>query len=115
MPHKHEKKRLIIPQEHDRRRKLTNAQREEIRLNELGLSSRKLAAMYSVSRRLIMFLLDPLKHEQNLLRRKERGGSMRYYETTKHKEDMRNYRSHKKQLFTKGLLIELPNIQTTKE
>lgn len=106
MPHKHEKKRLIIPQEHDRRRKLTNAQREEIRLNELGLSSRKLAAMYGVSRRLIMFLLDPLKHEQNLLRRKERGGSVQYYERETHNAYMRTYRQYKKELYAKGLLIK---------
>lgn len=106
MPYKHETQRLIIPQEHDKRRKLTNAQREEIRLNELGLSSRKLAAQYGVSRRLIMFLLDPLKHEQNLLRRKERGGSVQYYERETHNAYVRTYRRHKKALHLNNLLIK---------
>lgn len=49
----------------DRRRKLTEEQKKEIFENKLGLSQRKLAAMYEVSRRTIQFILDPEKLIEN--------------------------------------------------
>ena len=107
MPYKHETKRLRMRQADDRRRKLTNAQREAIRANALGLSQRALAIKYKVSRRLIQFILDPLKHEENLLRRKERGGSAQYYEGGEvWAETMREHRRYKRKLDLEGRLYE---------
>lgn len=44
-----------------------------------GLSQRKVALMFNVSRRLIQFISNPQTHHQNLECRKERGGSSIYY------------------------------------
>ena len=91
----------------DRRKKLTEAQKEEIRKSDL--SSRKLAAMYDVSRRTIQYIKDPEKKRQNLLRRKERGGWLQYYNKEKHAEATKEHRDYKKKLMDDGLL------QTTKQ
>ena len=60
MPFKSEKIK-IQGTKHDRRRKLTKEDKEEIYANPLGLSQRVLAAKYGVSRRTIQFVLDPRK------------------------------------------------------
>ena len=60
-----------------------------------GLSQRKLAALFNVSRRLITFIIDPAKHTDNLERRRERGGSKQYYNKDKHTEAIRNHRRYK--------------------
>lgn len=88
----------------DRRVKLSAAQKEEIK--DLGEkhSQRVLARMYGVSRRTIQFILDPAKHEQNLLRRKERGGWQQYYDREENTKTQKEHRDYKKELFTKGLL-----------
>jgi hypothetical protein len=64
-----------------------------------GESSRKLAARFKVSRRLIQFIVDPEKYEENLKRRQERGGSKQYYEKDKHAEAMKKHRRYKNDLF----------------
>jgi len=66
MPHKHETSGKLIPAAKKRSAKLTPKESEEIRENAEGLSQRKLAAKYGVSRRLITFILDPEKHARNL-------------------------------------------------
>ncbi len=88
----------------DKRVKLTDEQRKEIKENKLGLSQRKLAQDYGVSRRLIQFILDPEKLEENKKRREERGGSKIYYDKDKHKESMRIHRKRKTDLFNEGLI-----------
>lgn len=102
MPHKHEKEKVLLKREKDRRVKLTHEQRQEIKENKLGLSQRSLAIKYNVSRRLISFILDPAKQIQNLEKRKERGGSKKYYDKEKHKEYMKNHRHYKKEQYEKG-------------
>ena len=103
MPYKFETDKTPIPRKHDRRVKLTDKQREEIR-NAQGKSQRQLAAEYGVSRRTIQFIRDPEKHRENLLRRQERGGSARYYEKEKHKTYMADHRHYKQSLKLKGEL-----------
>lgn len=85
----------------DRRRKLSDTQRKEIKENVMNLSKRKLASQYEVSRRTIQFILDPDKHSQNLQRRFERGGSKIYYNKGKHRVYMQNHRAYKKELKSK--------------
>ena len=78
MPYKSEK--IKLPKEHDRRIKLTDEQREEIREKyATGLySQRALAREYGVSRRLISFVLDDEKYQKCREQFKERKADGRY-------------------------------------
>lgn len=66
MPYKFEYEHLKIKDKDDRRIKLFDEDREEIRkLYATGLfSQRDLANRYNVSRRTITFVLDPTKRER---------------------------------------------------
>jgi len=94
--------KLTVGKKHDKRIKLTDEQREEIKELYGSISQRKLASHYGVSRRLIQFIGDPDKHKKNLIRRDERGGSRQYYDVNKHRESMQRHRLHKKILHEKG-------------
>jgi len=96
LPYKSDKIRLKPHQ--DRRRKLTDKDKEEIRSMK-GLSQRKLAKMFGVSRRTIQFILDPEKLAANKERRKERGGWKQYYDKEERAAVMREYRKYKHTLF----------------
>lgn len=104
MPYKCEKINLSETQR--RNTKLTTAQRKEIfdKYTTGRYSQRALATEYGVSRRLVTFIIDPTKHEENLKRRDERGGSMQYYNKDKHTEAIREHRRYKQELFVKGEL-----------
>ena len=97
-------KNHIVGSKYDRRSKLTLEQKKEIKENKLGLSQRKLAELYEVSRRTITFILDPDKLKANLERRKERGGSKQYYDKDKHTKCISDLRAYKKGLLNKGLI-----------
>ena len=102
MPYKSEKLK-IAGTKFDRRIKLTNEQREEIKeLYSAGLSQRKIAAIYKVDRRLISFIINPASYEENLQRRKERGGTKIYYKKEKHKNYIKQHRRYKQDLKLKG-------------
>jgi hypothetical protein len=101
MPYKSEKIK-IAGGKYDRRVKLTSEQKKEIHANELGLSQRKLAVNYGVSRRTIQFILDPEKLKENLKRRKERGGSKQYYNKEEWVKTMKEHREYKQDLKLKG-------------
>jgi hypothetical protein len=105
MPYKSEKIK-IEKTEHDKRVKLSDEQRQEIKENKLGLSLSKLAEMYGVSKRLIQFILDPEKQKRNLELREERGGSKIYYDKEKHNESVKKHRRYKQKLFIKGKIKE---------
>lgn len=86
----------------DRRVKLLPCQKEMVHYwSKRGLSQRKLAAMFKVSRRTITFILDPEKKKENLKRREERGGTMQYYDKEKHTNSIREHRNYKKDIFKK--------------
>ena len=104
MPYKFNTKKLIIPTKYDRRVKLTTEEKELIKEAYGKVSQRKLAKIFEVSRRLIQFIGDPNKQKQNLLRRKERGGSKVYYDRKKNTETMKKHRRYKQELMIKGLL-----------
>lgn len=86
----------------DRRVKLTDAQRVEIKLS--SLSTRRLAEVYNVSRRTIQFTKDLDKLKENKKRREERGGWKQYHNKDDHASYMRGHRDYKKELFNTGKL-----------
>jgi len=93
--------RITVGKKHDKRIKLTDEQRQEIRDLYPSLSQRRLAEMYGVSRRLVQFVLDPEKVERNKAVRAERGGWRQYYDPVKQREYMRAHRARKKELLDK--------------
>jgi len=103
MPYKAEKM-TIKDKKFDRRVKLTDEQKIEIKENKHDLSQRALARMYDVSRRTITFILDPEKLVENKKRRAERGGSKQYYDKEKHRVSMKEHRQYKQVLYKAGLL-----------
>lgn len=105
MPYKAEKAGLIKPED-DKRVKLTDEQREEIReLYKLpDYSQRRLAGQFGVSRRLITFILDPEKAKRQKEQFAERQKDGRYYDKDKHTESVREHRHHKHKLYQEGKL-----------
>jgi len=116
MPHWFEAKGNLIPRSKDRRVKLTEKQREEIRSLYGTISQRKLAAQFGVSRRTVQFIGDPSKHEENLKRREERGGSAAYYDKDKNRKYIREHRQYKKKTLEEKPMypIKLSKTKTVK-
>lgn len=104
MPYKFETKNMKIPKSLDKRIKLTDEERKKIKKLYGKISQRKLAKMFNVSRRLIIFIGDPEKHKRNLELRKLRGGSIIYYNKNKNTKQMKKHRKNKKILYDKKLL-----------
>ena len=93
---------------HDRRVKLTEEDKENIRIeySKGDTSHNKLAVKYGVSKRLISFVLNPDKLEKAKEQFSERRKDGRYYDKDKHREATRSHRDHKKKLYKEGLLVE---------
>jgi hypothetical protein len=107
MPYKSEK--IKLPKELDRRVKLKDKQREEIRNKyATGLySQRTLAKEYNVSRRLITFILDEEKQKRNAELLKERKLDGRYKPTKEEwAKTVREHRKYKQELYLQGKLKE---------
>ena len=88
----------------DRRVKLSDEQREEIKELKGRMTQSSAAKMYGVSRRTIQFIWFPEQLVENKKRWAERGGSKQYYDKKKHAADMREHRNYKKQLHKEGLI-----------
>ena len=104
MPYKSEKIK-IEGTKLDRRRKLTEDQKQYIRWlrQEEGLSQRQLATMFGVSRRLITFVLDPDKELKNKALQKQHRQEGRYkYTKEQWAEVQREHRRYKQQLHKEG-------------
>jgi DNA invertase Pin-like site-specific DNA recombinase len=103
MPYKSEK--LKLPPEKDRRRKLTDDQKEQIRgIYATGVCGmRPLAKQFGVSRTTIQIIVNPKRAEAVKQRTKEH---WRDYRPSKEKwaETMREHRHYKQGLFLKGEL-----------
>jgi transposase len=110
MPYAHESAKLLIPQVVglDRRRKLNDSDRHDIRLahSEAGISIHELSRRFKVSRRTIQFVLFPERQRKNLLDRAARGGSKVYYDKDAHTDAVRECRRHRQVLATAGKLID---------
>lgn len=106
MPYVSEK--IPLPPQYDRRRKLTEDDKFEIvRLRkEHNLSQRTLARMFGVSRKLIIFIIDPERHERAKAQFKERRKDGRYYDREKNTIAVRNTRQYKHKLYLDGKIKE---------
>lgn len=105
MPRKSDSMPIRNP-EHDKRVKLTDADRENIRKDYEGgdISIRGLERKYKVSRRLIQFILFPERLEKSKKLYAERQKDGRYYDKDKHRAYTKKHRDHKKELNEQGLL-----------
>lgn len=107
MPYKSSKIKLSKSQ--DRRIKLTDEQREEIKHKyATGLySQRALAREYKVSRRLITFIIDDTKYQRCKEQLKERRAVGRYKpDKEEWAKTMREHRHYKQKLYLNGELTE---------
>jgi hypothetical protein len=102
MPYKCEK--INLPRELDRRVKLTEDEREEIKQLYGKISQRKLAKRFGVSRRLIIFIGAPEKYQHNKDIRKD---STFYYNKYKHRAYMKKHRKYKQRLYLEGKIKEV--------
>jgi len=66
-----------------------------------GISINKIAKMFQVNKRTIQFILFPERLKKNIELRRERGGSMIYYQKEKHSEAVKDHRNYKQKLFSK--------------
>lgn len=105
MPYKSEKIRLSPSQ--DRRRKLTDEQKEQIReLYETGLvSQRELARQFNVNRSTIQIIVNPNRAAKVKRRIKEHWKDYRP-DKEAWSETMREHRHYKQELYLKGELKE---------
>lgn len=103
MPYKSEK--LKLPPEKDRRRKLTDDQKEQIRkIYETGVcGTRPLAKQFGVSRSLIQVIVNPDIAEKKKQRIKEH---WRDYRPSKEEwaKTIKEHRHYKQELYLKGEL-----------
>jgi hypothetical protein len=107
MPYKFETDKLKIPREHNKRIKLTDEERKEIKQLYGKISQRKLAKKFDVSRRLITFIGDTEKAERSKIQRKLNGIlNDHYYKKDRQKAYMKKHRHHKQELSLKGQLIK---------
>jgi hypothetical protein len=102
MPFKFESQKLLIPRNLNKNVKISLEEREEIKKLYGIISQRKLAKMYGVSRRLIIFIGDEEKARINKMRGKE--NRLKYYTKEKQRVYIKKTRDHKKELNKKGLL-----------
>ena len=101
---------IPLTREQDRRVKLSDEQRKEIREKYAeGLySQRKLAAEYGISRRLVCFIVHPEKEIKCREQYKERRKDGRYKETKEKRAALqRNLRRYKQELYLKGELVKV--------
>lgn len=75
-----------------------------------GTSQRKLAKMFSVSKRLIQFIIFPEKLKKSIQARLDRGGSMQYYNKEKNKKYMKKHRNYKHNILKHTLNLKNENI-----
>ena len=107
MPYKSEK--IIIDHtKHDKRIKLTDEQRENIRKDyATGLiSHRGLAEKYKVDRKTIYNILNPEKYLQELEKNKQTKHSKQYYNKEKQREYIKQHRRYKQKLYINKVIGE---------
>lgn len=104
MPYKFEYDGSVIPRHLRRTVKLSPEERVQIKELYGKISQRKLAKMYNVSRRLVIFIGCPEKMAQNKVIRKINNSNGEYYNKEKQKIYMRTHRNYKKLLAKSNLL-----------
>lgn len=102
MPYKYVIERWHLPKEYNRRRKLSDADREQIRkAYKNGCSINGLARTFGVSKRLIQFMLFPEREEHCKKLRALRGGSAHYYDRERNNRFQRDTRNYKQKIYLK--------------
>lgn len=105
MPYKHEIYKLKLPPNKDRRRKLSEEQKEEIRklYAQGNIGQRPLAKMFGVDRSTIQLIVNPQRAEAVKNRIKEH---WRDYRPTKEEwaATQRDHRRYKQELYLNGEL-----------
>lgn len=101
MPYKSEKI-IIAGSQHDKRRKLSEEQKNQIIALRGTMTQRKCAEQFGVSRRTVQFLWFPEKLEANKQARQARGSWRQYYNKSEWAETMRNHRRYKQDLYLEG-------------
>jgi hypothetical protein len=99
MPYWFETQKLRVTKVRDKRRKLTDEEKEAIRaFYELGLPIREIARIFApkTTRRNIQFILFPERLKLQYAYRKERNWD---YDREKHKKYVKNYREHLKEIY----------------
>lgn len=95
--------KIKLPEKYDRRRKLTNAQKDEIRQKyESGFGSlQSLANEYGVSKKTILLIVNPKSKEKNDKRIKEH---WKDYSATPEERNatIREHRRYKQELYKSG-------------
>jgi len=104
MPYKTEYEHKVIPRYLDRRVKISLVEHAEIKRLYGKISQRKLAQMFGVSRRLIIFIGCPEKKKKDLVNRALRGGSMQYYDKEEQRKSIQETRKYRRELDNKKLL-----------
>ena len=104
MPSKLDK--VNLPRKFDRRVKLTEEEREEIKKIYVlgGIGYQKLANEFGVSKRTVYWIINPEKQKENYALRVANGGSAQYYDRVAHRKSMKELRHYKKALDDVGLL-----------
>ena len=100
MPFRVDTQKLILPKKKggDRRYKLSEQEKEEIRENKDWLSQRKLADRFNVDRKVIRYTIDPEFYEKMLASAKERRKDWRYYDREKQTIAIRNTRRYRNEV-----------------
>jgi len=91
-----------LPKGFDRRIKLTDQEREEIKkLHKEGMTIRAIARMFEkkCSRKTIQYIIYPERLETIYRRQKENKSWEKYYDKDKRREYMRSHRAYKKLVF----------------
>ena len=98
MPYEFEQLHIHLPRNADRRIKLTEEQRKEIRSSVKSM--RQLAIEYGVNRRAIDFIKHPEKVVANKKRRQERGGWRQYYDREQNSIVIKRHQRYKQWVIT---------------
>ena len=104
MPFKSDKI-VIAGSEHDRRRKLTDVQKDQIVALRGTISAHKCAEQFGVSRRMVQFLWYPERLKANKQARQARGGWKQYYNKNQWSKIMREHRKYKQELYNAGIIV----------
>jgi len=101
MPYKSENIKIQGTQ-YDKRRRLTDEDRQLLLEDKGKLSQRAAARKYGISRRLVTFIWFPERLEIAKEQYKERRKSGIYYNKEKHTKSIREHRKRKQKLYLEG-------------